>query len=256
MAPRIGQILQKARVQRGIELDEVEQATKVRVKFLRAMEEDRWEALPAPVYARGFLEIYARFLGLDDAALVEEYRRTVEGADRVEPIPPSVIRPGYFKPRRSVRPPRVLLGGLLGAAVLVLVVVAIVGALGDGGGSAEKPAQNESTAASTSAKEEAGAPVAAASSKVSLELRPTGAVWVCVVDDDDRPLVNGETLGEGEQRGPFTGDAFEVTFGNGSVEMTVDGEAVKVPALAEPLGYRVTAEGAQRLDPADQPTCL
>jgi hypothetical protein len=167
-----------------------------------------------------------------------------------------VIRPGYIKPRRSVRPPRVLLGGLLGAAVLALVVVAIVGALGDGGGSAEKPAKNESTSASTSADEEAGAPVASPSSKVSLELRPTGTVWVCVVDDDDRPLVNGETLAEGEQRGPFSGNGFDLTFGNGSVEMTVDGEAVKVPALAEPLGYRVTAEGAQRLDPADQPTCL
>jgi cytoskeleton protein RodZ len=253
---RIGDVLQKARVQRGIDLTEVERATKVRVKFLRAMEEDRWEALPAPVYARGFLEIYARFLGLDDTALVDEYTRTVEGADRTEPIPPSVIRPGYFKPRRSVKPSGALLGGVLGAAVLALVVVAIVGALGDDGGSAEQQAQTESPSTSTSANEEAGAPSAAPSSEVSLELRPTGTVWVCVVDDEDRPLVNGETLAEGDPRGPFTGDAFDVTFGNGAVEMTVDGEAVEVPRLAEPLGYRVTVDGARRLDPADQPTCL
>lgn len=254
MTPRVGQVLRQARTQRGIELSEVERVTKIREKFLRAMEEDRWEALPAPAYARGFLEIYARFLGLDDEALVDEYRRTVPEADRPEPIPPSVLRPGALKPRRSVRPFGVLAAGLLAAAVLALVVVGIVGTLSDGGDSAD---DGEEMASPATTDEEVGTSAGLpAVTPVSLELRSTGEVWVCLVDDRDRPQVNGETLLPDEVRGPFTSEAFEVTFGNGSVEMTVDGEPAEVPALAEPLGFRITADGVSRLDPASQPTCL
>ena len=81
MAPRVGQVLREARSERGIKLSEVERVTKIREKFLLAMEEERWEALPAPVYARSFLSAYARFLGLDDherAALVSGDRHLLE----------------------------------------------------------------------------------------------------------------------------------------------------------------------------------
>ena len=101
MAPTIGETLRKARTERGVELSEVERATKIRAKFLEAMEEDRWGALPAPVYARGFLDIYARYLGLDREALLNEYRQTVEG-EQHEPIPQSVIKPGTLRQTRPV----------------------------------------------------------------------------------------------------------------------------------------------------------
>src|SRR5215207_7127443 len=119
MAPQIGQALREARTERGIELSEVERVTKIRIKFLRAMEEDRWEALPAPAYARGFLSTYARFLGLDDQALVDEYRRTVEGADRPEPIPHQVLQPATRRRRRrSIKPVAILFAGLLAVVLL------------------------------------------------------------------------------------------------------------------------------------------
>lgn len=258
MAPRIGKALREARTERGIELGEVERATKIRVKFLRAMEEDRWEELPAPAYARGFLSIYARFLGLDDQALLAEYRRTVQDADRAEPIPPNVLQPGVLsRRRRSLRPLALLLTGLAAAAVVALTVVAIIGSLGDGGDSADGGTDAGSSATTTSG-ENVPAPgfPAPTSSEVSLELRSTGSVWVCLVDDQGRARVNGETLSPGEVRGPFASEAFEVTFGNGSVEMTVDGEPAEIPALAEPIGYRITPRGVRELDPPTQPTCL
>ena len=65
------------------------------------MEEDRWEALPGPSYARGFLDIYARHLGLDQQALLDDYRKTVEG-ERHDPIPQSVIKPGTLRQTRPV----------------------------------------------------------------------------------------------------------------------------------------------------------
>src|SRR5436189_252883 len=98
----VGEALRKARAKRGIELSEVERVTKIREKFLQAMEEDRWEALPGPSYVRGFLSIYAQYLGLDEGALLDEYGSTAEG-DRPEPIPRSVIKPGALRQNRPTR---------------------------------------------------------------------------------------------------------------------------------------------------------
>jgi cytoskeletal protein RodZ len=259
MAPHVGQVLREARTERGIELSEVERVTKIRVKFLQAMEEDRWEALPAPAYARGFLSIYGRFLDLDEKALLDEYTRTVEGADRPEPIPQSVIRPGVLRhsrpSRRSIdvnlRQVATVAAGVVVLGVLALVIVGSIGGSSNGGGGGHTHHGGKSsgpTAATTTTQPTSG--------EVSLALRSTADVWVCLVDDRGRALVNGETLTADEGRGPFNGSGFEVTFGNGSVEMTVDGEPSQIPAVAQPLGYRITPEGVSRLSPASQPTCL
>ena len=142
MAPTIGETLRKARTERGVELSEVERATKIRAKFLEAMEEDRWGALPAPVYARGFLDIYARYLGLDQQALLDEYRQTVEG-EQQEPIPQSVIKPGTLRQTRPVGrtrsinwvPVAKVLAGLIVVAVVGLVIVGSIGGSDDSDGS-------------------------------------------------------------------------------------------------------------------------
>jgi Helix-turn-helix domain len=252
MASQIGRALREARTERGIDLSEVERVTKIRIKFLLAMEEDRWEALPAPAYARSFLAAYARFLGLDDQALVDEYRRTAEGADRAEPIPYKVLQPGHGR-TRAIRPAAILLTGLVAAVALGLVIVGSLGGSDGGGDRADRRGGKAAGSASVTTTTDE---TPAASAEVSLELRSTGSVWVCLVDNDDRAPVNGETLTADEVRGPFNSRAFEVTFGNGSVEMTVDGEPAEIPPVAEPLGYRITPTGVQRLDPSSQPTCL
>jgi hypothetical protein len=258
MAPRVGQALREARTERGIELSEVERVTKIRIKFLRAMEEERWEALPAPVYARSFLSTYARFLGLDDKPLVDQYRRTAEEADRVEPIPPQVVQPGIRRRGRSIKPVAVVFAGLVAVVVLGLVIVGALAGSDDGGDTADRGGGRATPEATTTGETDAaaGQPPTVEASEVSLELRSTGAVWVCLVDDEGRAPVNGETLAAGEVRGPFASRAFELTLGNGSVEMTVDGEPAEIPPLAEPLGYRITPSGVGELDPSSQPTCL
>lgn len=266
MAPTIGETLRKARTERGVELSEVERATKIRAKFLKAMEEDRWGALPAPVYARGFLDIYARYLGLDQQALLDEYRETVEG-DQHEPIPESVIKPGTLRQTRPNRrtgsikwePVAKVLGGLIALVVIGLVIVGSIGGSDNGGGSdkvakgkergskAAGPATPTTTPTTTSTT---------AAGEVSVELRATAPVWVCLVDDSGAPVVDSETLSADEARGPFSASGFDVTFGNGSVEMTVDGQPARIPEAAEPLGYRITSSGVRKLDPSSQPTCV
>jgi hypothetical protein len=243
----VGQVLKDARMQRGIDLGEVERVTKIRVKFLRAMEEDRWDELSPPVYARSFLSTYAGYLGLDDGPLVEEYRRTV--GDEPEPVPIGVIRTGGMRsPRRPVKP-ILLAGGLVGVA---LVALAIVGALGGSGDGDHKAARKQAEPSKSSSPPATPSP--ASGSEVSVELRSTAEVWVCLVKGNGRPLVT-ETLPEGESRGPFQGHSFDVTFGNGSVELSVDGSLADVPPLAEPLGFRITPEAVRRLDPSSRPTC-
>ena len=61
----IGNSLREARVRRGIELAQAEQATKIRSKYLRSLEEERFELLPSETYVKGFLRTYADYLGLD-----------------------------------------------------------------------------------------------------------------------------------------------------------------------------------------------
>ena len=265
MTPTIGETLRKARTERGVELSEVERATKIRAKFLEAMEEDRWGALPAPVYARGFLDIYARYLGLDQQALLDEYRQTVEG-EQHEPIPQSVIKPGTLRQTRPVGrtrsinwgPVAKVLAGLIVVAVVGLVIVGSIGGSDNSGGSDNggKGRAQGSKAAGPSSTPTRTTTSSTPAGEVSVELRATAPVWVCLVDDSGNPLVDSETLDANESRGPFSGGGFDVTFGNGSVEMTVDGDAAQIPQVAEPLGYRITPTGVRKLDPSSQPTCV
>jgi cytoskeletal protein RodZ len=258
MAASIGESLRDARTEQGIELSDVERATKIRVKFLLAMEQDQWQDLPAPAYARGFLSSYARFLGLDEQALVDQYKRTVEGEQRAEPVPSTVIRPGTLAPHRSRRPLVLVGGGLIAVLLLGLVVAGSLGGSDDDGGgdrTSQKSARGEEGRNGQSSVPARTAPSTTTASDVSLELRAEGLVWVCVVDERDEPIVNSETLNEGETRGPFSSGGFDLNVGNGSVAINVDGEAVDVPSLAEPIGYRVTPEGVRELAPSARPTC-
>ena len=88
-AQTLGQLLRQERELRDIPLDQIEQATRIRAAQLRAIEDDRLEALPAEAYARGFVRTYAEYLGLngDDVVAIfnEQWNRSTH---RAEPAPP------------------------------------------------------------------------------------------------------------------------------------------------------------------------
>src|SRR5229473_2794638 len=117
----IGNSLREARVRRGIEFAQAELATKIRGKYLRALEEEHFEVLPAQTYVKGFLRSYAEYLGLDGQLYVDEFNsRYVVGEDE----PP-------IRARRTVRPrrhrrvqSRVLLAALVGIALVTALVIA------------------------------------------------------------------------------------------------------------------------------------
>jgi cytoskeleton protein RodZ len=69
----IGSSLRDARIRRGLELAQVERDIKIRARYLAALEDDDFEALPGSAYARGFLRTYAEYLGLETQRFVDEY---------------------------------------------------------------------------------------------------------------------------------------------------------------------------------------
>src|SRR5919202_1593974 len=128
----IGATLREARMRARIDISEVESATKIRAKYLRAIENEEWEMLPGPTFAKSFLRTYADYLGIDGRLLVEEYKM------RHEPLPDHAELQALGPPRperrlRAPRPPRIPRGWLIGGSVLGLLGVLIVlGSIGNG----------------------------------------------------------------------------------------------------------------------------
>ncbi|HWH14013.1 MAG TPA: helix-turn-helix domain-containing protein, partial [Miltoncostaeaceae bacterium] len=100
----IGNALREARRRQGLDLAACEQATKIRAKYLMALEEERFEALPEPAYVRGMLRAYAEFLDVDSAPVLEEYGHRVGGSTM--PAPETIHTAPSRRPRPSGRRPR------------------------------------------------------------------------------------------------------------------------------------------------------
>ncbi len=117
----IGNSLREARLRQGYELPRVEADTKIRAKYLRALEEERFEVLPGETYVKGFLRTYAEYLGLDGQLYVDEFnsRFTREEEGLAPPRPPKQTSRSRAVESNFVI---VALAGII--AVTILVVVA------------------------------------------------------------------------------------------------------------------------------------
>jgi cytoskeletal protein RodZ len=118
----IGNSLREARVRRGIEFAQAELATKIRGKYLRALEEEHFEVLPAETYVKGFLRTYAEYLGLDGQLYVDEYNsRFVIGEEQSE----ARARRSAARPQRRHRriETNVVLVALAAIAILMVIVI-------------------------------------------------------------------------------------------------------------------------------------
>lgn len=119
----IGSSLREARGRQDLDFPELEQLTKIRPKYLRALEDENFDILPAPTYVRGFLRSYAEALGLDGQPFVDEYNsRFAVGEDDAAPIRTRRMPP----PRRDPRPreSRMAVLALAGIAVVTALVIA------------------------------------------------------------------------------------------------------------------------------------
>lgn len=82
----IGNSLREARLRQGLDFPEVEQATKIRGKYLRALEDEQFDILPGQTYVKGFLRTYSEYLGLDGQLYVDEYNSRYIPGDEETPL--------------------------------------------------------------------------------------------------------------------------------------------------------------------------
>ena len=118
----IGYSLKAARERQGIGLPEAELATKIRAKYIRALEEEDFATLPADTYARGFLRTYAEYLGLDGEIYVDEYASRFHNAEWEDEPAVSRRRPRRTRRERTIERKGVILA-LAGIAVLAALTV-------------------------------------------------------------------------------------------------------------------------------------
>ncbi len=119
----VGSILKEARAAKNITLDQAETATKIRLKFLQAIESDDYTVLPSLSYAKGFVKNYSEYLGLDSDMVLAFFRRQTAEVTRSSLLPKRVSEPlnkSWFQ----------LTPGKFLAAILITLVLIFLGYLG------------------------------------------------------------------------------------------------------------------------------
>ena len=250
METEIGPTLREARIRHKIDLTEVEAQTKIRVRYLRALENEEWDLLPGPTYTRSFIRTYALALGLDGERLADDFRRqqedlAAEPGGREAPALPPLTAAGdgpRFGP------------GVIGALIVVALIAALI-VIGLTGGGEDEPSSAGGGAGGSKQAKGPRKAAATGSAKAKIRLTATAEVWVCAIAADGTAVIDGEILSSGTQRGPFRSKRFDLAFGNGAVDLTVDGKPFQVEDTPSPVGYRVTTKKVSALPEGSRPDC-
>lgn len=288
----IGTTLRESRMRARIDISEVEADTKIRAKYLRALENEEWDLLPGPVYVKSFLKTYGEYLGLDTRLLLDEFRRRYERPNDHETPLASASR-GRSRarerepPRRRGGVGRALLSPI---AVIIVALVVIAGAFwvigsqvgkspsgngitpatgnnsghhhhhtgsgkrtGTGSGKRGKGKGHGTKGKSGTGPGTTSTPTSTTQVRLArLTLVPTTTVWICVENQAGKPLLTAGDYAPGQTIPAFKSRLLLVTLGNAGVTMTVDGRPY-TPSGASPIALKVTPTGASPLSRA--PTC-
>jgi cytoskeleton protein RodZ len=235
----IGETLRETRLRRHVDMSDVEAATKIRAKYLRALENEEWDLLPGPTYVKTFLRTYAEYLGLDARLLVEQYRQSYERPS-VHDLAP--LGPGLGGQRRR-RPPALLGPGiaLLVGVVVLLAALYALGTIGQPSDEGTVPQRSGGGAAATPGKSRARKRHhrRAVPTRVRLRLIATRAVYVCLVNAGGHRVINGRTLGPGQRTRIYRSKRFRANFGNGAIAMRMNGHTYHAASSSNPVGYEM-----------------
>jgi cytoskeleton protein RodZ len=239
--PEIGETLRETRMRRRIDMTEVEAATKIRAKYLRALENEEWDLLPGPTFVKTFLRTYAEYLDLDPRLLVEEYRQRFERPATQDLTPFRPSRGGGRQRQRQRRP----IGPFVVVGLGILIVLGALYILGRQG--RDDPEEGKTVATPTATPTATATPTPTASKKkkkaaparVALKLTATDRVYVCLVDATGKAVVNGEYLEKGASTKTFRSRSFRVNFGNSSVRMSYGGKRYAPANIGQPIGYEL-----------------
>lgn len=227
-----------------LDIADVEARTKIRAKYLRALENEEFGMLPGPTFVKTFLRTYAEMLGLDPHVLVEEYRAGYEHGDEIE----APLGPPAVAGRDRRHGPRIGPG-----TVILLVLVGIVGALvaiglaSDDQGGGDQASAPETARSETKAKP---APKPAPPRRVSLKITPATPTYVCVDHGIGTPVVFENTIDSAQT---FHGKRVRVNLGKRDVQLRMNGKPVKVTPGPDPVGFAFTPRGSRELPSGERP---
>ncbi|MEU9287824.1 RodZ domain-containing protein [Streptomyces sp. NPDC048275] len=249
----IGRALQQARIEAGLTVDDVSNATRVRIAIVHAIEQDDFAPCGGDVYARGHIRTLARAVQLDPAALLARY--DAEHGGRPAPTPAAPL----FEAER-IRPER---RGPNWTAAMVAAIVAVIGFVGftmvkgTGGSDAKSQVAEGSTPSATKSTSSAGpktskptdpkpdpsdsAIAAAPQDKVTVQVSaPDGRSWISAKDHNGRLLFDG-LLKQGESKTFQDNKQIDLVLGDaGAIQLYVNGKEIDdrfQPGQVERLRY-------------------
>jgi cytoskeleton protein RodZ len=253
--PSIGEALREARMRQRLDISDVEDRTKIRAKYLRALENEEFGLLPGPTFVKTFLRTYSEALGLDPHLLVEEYRANYEPAEdpELQPLPSQPPPGGRESERRYPAGPPGRATIIVGAVVALFALLLILGLTGeeDDDGSDRSAATTTETGPAKRARRRRPARKPRPST-ITLQVRPTGPTYVCV---DRGPGTEEIFEGTINVVQTFRGKKLRINLGRTAVDLRVNGKPFPLEETANPVGYEFSRTGSKELDQGQRPTC-
>jgi hypothetical protein len=241
----IGNSLREARLRQNLDFPRIEEGTRIRGKYIQALEAERFEVLPGDTYVKGFLRTYAEYLGLDGQLYVDEYNSRFASVE--EPMTPSTPP---TRPRHRVSESNFVVVAL---AAIVAITVLVVVAFGFGDGTSSDPTVGpvgSSTAESTATDTTATQPAGAGKPKPTLArllVRATrGDCWMVVKAGGSQGEVLYSGTLENGQGQRFVRKRLWLQLGNpDALGMKLNGKTVR--SLSGAGTFLVTPKGVRRL---------
>ena len=232
----IGNSLREARLRRHIEFADAEHGTKIRGKYLRALEDERFELLPSHTYIKGFLHTYAEYLGLDGQLYVDEYNSRFVIGEEDAPVRSQRRVPAARARRNDRRESNIV---LLALTAIVLVTGLVIVAWRFGG-----PDQAPVHGLTTSGQKQPAAPLPQAAGTARLELRATRGDSYMIVRQGSSlgEMLYQGTLERGQKKF-FDGRVLWVRLESPqNLLVKRNGNKVRLPAAVKAQGVFVTAK--------------
>src|SRR6476660_7593575 len=236
----IGSSLRAARMRQELELSQAEHDTRIRAKYLRALEDERFDVLPGAAYTKGFLRTYADYLGLDAQPFIDEYNTRF--ASEEEEAPPAQLRIRHR--RRFALAPWLLVVAALAASIAALAW----GLSGKGSHHAGPPPSTQRHTTTLAAVPAAPRPSTQPKPVARIALIASrGRCWLSIhLGSATGKLVYERTLEQG-RTARFVSTRLWIRVGAPwNLDATLNGKAVQLPAstgdvVVTPTGVRATA---------------
>ena len=230
-----------------LDIADVEARTKIRAKYLRALENEEFGMLPGPTFVKTFLRTYAEMLGLDPHVLVAEYRAGFEREDEMElPRGPPAVSGRDRRHGPRIGPGSVVLLVLVGI-IAALVAIGVMSDDGDDGEGRDQASTPETTQTETTA---APSPEPAQPRRVSLRVTPSTPTYICVDHGAGTPVLYDHTIYAAQT---FRGKRVRVRLGKRDVRLRMNGKPVEVTPGPDPAGFAFTPRGSRELPVGERP---